>query len=290
MFELLQLVFIFYSLAFIDIALGKPVSSATLLSPVHPQGNQIETIGICQGLEGDSTIRIMVGSDNSRTLIDTTRPSFVQSLVHCAGKAPKPQRGRCDDEAIRVAWNCQKLDFSKDDTPELKAMVDPILERCNTKPSQPPSVLMLGLGGGIKPSYLKMKCPGISVTTVEKNPNVVTVAKDFFAFSGDVIVQDMHKALKDLARKGRRFDVVVSDIGHRVVLDKEDMRSASALLNSNGLVLEKLSEPKLEPNQMMMFKTFLSGVTEKQLPRKAGRRGSIILFGSKKDAGAVTPQ
>eukprot|EP00746_Dinoflagellata_sp_MGD_P011809 gnl/MRDRNA2_/MRDRNA2_124913_c0_seq1.p1 gnl/MRDRNA2_/MRDRNA2_124913_c0~~gnl/MRDRNA2_/MRDRNA2_124913_c0_seq1.p1 ORF type:complete len:306 (+),score=70.05 gnl/MRDRNA2_/MRDRNA2_124913_c0_seq1:118-1035(+) len=240
-----------------------------------------EKVGVCQGLPGDSTVRITVSSNNSRTLIDTTRLTWVQSQVQCTGKAPKPMHGRCDDEAIRAAWKCESIDFSKVNTPNFRAMVDPILKRCEAKPSAPPSVLWLGLGGGTQPSYLKSKCPGIDVITVEKNQNVVTVAKNFFAFSGKVMVQDMHAALKDLARKGQRFDAVVSDVGHGVVLGKEGMKSASALLNPNGMVLEKTGASDLEQEQRM-FNDFLGHVNQINLPKKDdSRQRNFVLVGLK---------
>ena len=59
----------------------------------------------------------------------------------------------------------------------------------------------------------------------------------------------MHTALKDLARKGRHFDAVISDVGHGVVLGKEGMHSTYALLNSDGVVLEKMSTQELEREQ-----------------------------------------
>lgn len=238
-------------------------------------------IGSCQGVNGDDTVRIEVRSDNSRTLTDTTRPGFVQSMVRCVGKAPKPMHGSCDDEEVRAAWKCANADFSISTTPYFKAMVDPIVAQCHHEQSTTLSVLMLGLGGGIKPSYLKAKCKGINVTSVEKNPNVVTAARNFFAFTGDVVVNDMHVALKDLAREGRHFDAVVSDVGYRVVLGEEGMRNAFALLNPNGLVLEKLSESDLGPEQLKVFKSFLGDVAEIKLPWPDGRRASVILSGRK---------
>jgi len=251
------------------------------------QDGQNPAVGICQGLHGDPTVRITVSADNSRTLVDTTRLSWVQSRVQCTGKAPKPLRGKCDDEMIRAAWKCENIEFPKENAfpPNFKAMVDPILSRCKGDSSASPSVLMLGLGGGILPSYLQMKCPGINVVTVEKNANVVTVAKDFFAFTGKVIVQDMHTALKDLARKGRRFDAVVSDVGHGVVLGKEGMHSTYALLNPDGIVLEKMSQPDLE-RESKVFHDFLGHVAQTNLPKIDGSQRNFILFGSRGGADA----
>lgn len=243
-------------------------------SHVH---NLRSNIGVCEGFNGDDTVRIEVSPDNTRTLIDSARPQFVQSVIKCVGNAPELLHGKCDDDTIRAAWKCNQADFSKDQefSPYFKAVVNPILDRCHADPSAPPSVLMLGLGGGSKPSYLKAKCPGINVTSVELNPNVVTVAEDFFAFTGDVIVEDMHAALKELANEGRHFDAVINEVGHRVVLGEEGMNNTASLLNPNGIVLEKLSESDLGPEQLKVFKAYLGDVSEIKLG------GSIILSGHK---------
>merc|ERR1711879_638383 len=124
---------------------------------------------------------------------------------------------------------------------------------------------MLGLGGGIMPTYLEAKCPGIKIINVDYNQDVVTAARDFFAFTGDVIVQDMHDTLKDLASKQMRFDFIFADTGQEV-LDDNDMRNVYDILKPSGMVIENLPDRGLVARQIRTFKAFLDNVEDQQVP------------------------
>lgn len=258
------------------------VDGAFISDDNYGVGNDDHDVGVCQGINGDDTIKVVVNADNSRLLLDTTRPGFIQSELQCLGKAPQPLHGKsfkCDDDEVRTAWKCSKADFSNPNfVSEWQQMIlDKIIKQCHAQPSAPPSVLMMGLGGGIMPTYLESKCPGIKVVTVEHNPNVVAAARDFFAFTGDVVVQDMHVALTDLSKKARHFDFIVADVGHRVVLGKSGMRDAALMLKPNGMVVENLSEPDLRAGQLQAFKAFLGNVHDRQFGQ------NVIIDGTKVD-------
>merc|ERR1712113_934212 len=106
----------------------------------------------------------------------TTQPGFIQSELRCVGKAPLPIRGRCDEELIREAWKCSQADFSTANLAYRKSILDEIVSHCHARPGTPPSVLMLGLGGGIIPTFLETHCPGVQVLSVEKDRNMVAAA------------------------------------------------------------------------------------------------------------------
>jgi spermidine synthase len=63
---------------------------------------------------------------------------------------------------------------------------------------QPQRVLIIGLGGGTIPSFLRKHYPRTTIDIVDIDPDVVDVAKRFFGFQEDA---NMHVCVKD----GRRF-------------------------------------------------------------------------------------
>jgi spermidine synthase len=63
---------------------------------------------------------------------------------------------------------------------------------------EPRRVLIVGLGGGTVPSFLRKHFPKMTIDAVELDPDVVDVAKRFFGFREDAA---MHAYVKD----GRKF-------------------------------------------------------------------------------------
>jgi spermidine synthase len=63
---------------------------------------------------------------------------------------------------------------------------------------KPRSALVIGLGGGTIPSFLRKRFPGLKIDAVDIDPGVVEVAKSHFGFRED---ERMHAHVED----GRRF-------------------------------------------------------------------------------------
>ncbi|CAE7201292.1 unnamed protein product [Symbiodinium pilosum] len=140
-------------------------------------------------------------------------------------------------------------------------------------------MLVLGLGGGVIPTYLETFCPGTKVLSVDNNPDVVKAAQDFFAYRGETVVQDLHHALDDLSRsRPESFDAIVTDVGHNIKLDRKDMHYVTKLLKPDGLLVENLSTPSYAADQLLMYKEFLGQVSEEV------SAGNHILFGSNEAA------
>eukprot|EP00435_Cladocopium_sp_Y103_P046697 s1471_g13.t1 len=124
------------------------------------------------------------------------------------------------------------------------------------------NVLVLGLGGGTIPSFLRTKCPGSHVVAVDNNANVVRAARDFFAFDGEAIVDDVHRALTKLsATKAGTFDAIVTDVGHNIHLDRKDLGNVVRLLKPDGVLMENLSTPSFADEQVALYKDFLGDVS-----------------------------
>lgn len=81
---------------------------------------------------------------------------------------------------------------------------------------KPKNALILGLGAGFVPRMLMDKVPGIKITSIEINPKMVTIAKDYFDLPPfntpdsqlKVVVQDARVWVKNC---DTRFDAIVLD-------------------------------------------------------------------------------
>lgn len=77
---------------------------------------------------------------------------------------------------------------------------------------EPKRVLIVGLGGGTIPSFLRKHYPKLAIDIVDIDPAVVTVAKDYFGFKEDdlmkVHVADGRKFIED---SPGRYDIIFLD-------------------------------------------------------------------------------
>lgn len=79
-------------------------------------------------------------------------------------------------------------------------------------PRKPRSVVVIGLGAGMVPSLLSARAPEIATTSIELDPEVVEVAKKYFAFApgahGRIVVGDGRRVLD---RDVPQADVIIVD-------------------------------------------------------------------------------
>jgi spermidine synthase len=77
---------------------------------------------------------------------------------------------------------------------------------------QPKRLLIIGLGGGTLPSFLRRHYPQMTIDIVDIDPEVVAVAKRYFDFKEDdrmhVFVQDGRKFIEDCRQP---YDVIMLD-------------------------------------------------------------------------------
>ncbi|EFO17014.2 hypothetical protein LOAG_11489 [Loa loa] len=80
-------------------------------------------------------------------------------------------------------------------------------------------LLVLGLGGGVLPSFLHIKFPSMSVVAVELDQKMVEIAKQWFSFNSDprltVVIGDALTYVDELAEEedeSRLFDAIFIDV------------------------------------------------------------------------------
>ncbi|KAL1022484.1 hypothetical protein UPYG_G00028340 [Umbra pygmaea] len=80
----------------------------------------------------------------------------------------------------------------------------------------PVTVLLVGLGGGGLPQFLRDFVPGARVEVVELDPAVLEVAQGWFGFTPDdrltVTLGDGLERINDLERGGNQYDVIMFDV------------------------------------------------------------------------------
>lgn len=110
----------------------------------------------------------------------------------------------------------------------------------------PRNILIIGLGGGTLPSALARIVPEATIDSVEIDPAVVEVAKEYFGFETGpgqrVFVEDGRQFVQRAAREGRRYDIVMLDAfdvdyipPH--LLTVEFFHEIKSILTENGLVV-----------------------------------------------------
>src|SRR5690606_34262980 len=83
-----------------------------------------------------------------------------------------------------------------------------------TKPN-PSRILIVGLGGATLPTALASILPDATIDTVEIDPAVVRVAKQYFGYKTGprqrVFVEDGRAFIERVHKQGERYDIVMLD-------------------------------------------------------------------------------
>ena len=87
-----------------------------------------------------------------------------------------------------------------------------------------PRILVLGLGGGCLPSFLRASIPHAAITAVEIDKIVVEIAQKYFRLPNDVevVIEDALQFVEEQQSSGNSFDVVIVDI------DTKDLKATSS--------------------------------------------------------------
>jgi spermidine synthase len=110
---------------------------------------------------------------------------------------------------------------------------------------EPRSILVIGLGGGTLPRALMKVLPDAGIDTVEIDPAVVRVAKQYFDFKPharvSVAEQDGRVFVKRAIREQRRYDLIMLDaFDHEYIpehlLTQEFLREVKTLLAPGGVL------------------------------------------------------
>lgn len=110
---------------------------------------------------------------------------------------------------------------------------------------EPRRILIIGLGGGAMPTVLQKILPAATVDTVELDPSVLKVARQFFGFSPvkstSVFVEDGRVFVKRAQRQGIKYDLVILDAFDHVyvpehMLTRDYLLEVKALLAQDGVL------------------------------------------------------
>jgi spermidine synthase len=128
--------------------------------------------------------------------------------------------------------------------------------------TSPKSVLIIGLGGGALPSFLRHYFPDTRVTVVELDPDVIAVAKKFFAFKEDdrcrAVCGDGRKFIED---SKDQYDLIYLDAYGsedipRALATAEFLRAVKARVSPNGIIASNISGPSANPLYYRMIATY----------------------------------
>ena len=134
---------------------------------------------------------------------------------------------------------------------------------------EPRRILVVGLGGGTLPMFLRAHYPAATIDVAEIDPEVVDVAKKFFGF-----VEDEH--MRAHVGDGREFiekappgdyDIIFLDaFGAREVprhlTTREFLRITRRALRSNGVVVSNVWRPASNPLYGSMVRTYQEAFEE----------------------------
>jgi spermidine synthase len=144
---------------------------------------------------------------------------------------------------------------------------------------QPRDVLMVGLGGGTMPRWLRAHYPEARIVNVEFDPEVVRIAKEYFDFVPD---ENMEVVIKDARRwlrtTDQRFDLILLDAFHGgyipfhlttrefLIMVREHLKPGGAVC-ANTWVSQSLAERESATYQAVFdgFHHYLGGHTANRI-------------------------
>jgi spermidine synthase len=129
---------------------------------------------------------------------------------------------------------------------------------------RPQSVLVVGMGGGALPLYLRNRYPSVVVDAVEYDPAVVRVARDYFGVMEDKRLHVIQGDGRDAVRNAdRRYDAIILDAfgaedypPHLVTA--EFFEEVRAKLAPGGVVIANLLGRSHNARYVDMLGTFLT--------------------------------
>lgn len=149
--------------------------------------------------------------------------------------------------------------------------------------SQVRRVLVVGLGGGSLPSFLRRHYPQATIDVVEIDPEVINVAKQFFEFRED---REMHAHLADgrafIEAVRRPYDIVFLDaFGSDSVPEKlttvEFLQAVRRAVAPGGVVVGNIWGPHANRLYHSMVRTYRSQFEELAVLEVRGAGNKILI-------------
>lgn len=148
---------------------------------------------------------------------------------------------------------------------------------------KPRRILMVGLGGGAMPMFLRRNDPDVVIDVAELDGEVVNVAKRFFGFKEDskmkVHVGDGRKFIETTEN---RYDIIFldaygSDSIPYSLATREFLRAVREKLNDGGVVIANVWGPRSNTLYGSMVKTYLDVFGELHIVQSMGSENRILL-------------
>ena len=180
-----------------------PVGGSPSVPIYSPSEAQYKSTTIASGslASGDSYIveDVMINQrSGSRRLLFTSNARAIQSEMgfHISGEKKK-----------RKVFEPRRLFFSIHQFMAAALLLAP-------PRTASPRILVLGLGGGCLPSFLRASIPHAAITAVEIDKIVVEIAQKYFRLPNDVevVIEDALQFVEEQQSSGNSFDVVIVDI------------------------------------------------------------------------------
>jgi spermidine synthase len=154
----------------------------------------------------------------------------------------------------------------------------------------PKRFLVVGLGGGTMPMFLRKRYPEASIDAVDIDPDVVHVAKEYFGFREDermrAHVADGRKFIEEVRS---RYDVIFLDaFGSRSVPQHlttvEFLQAVRRGLSPQGVVVGNIWSRELNPLYDAMVRTYQEVFDDVYVIEVAGTGNRIVLAVPRKRA------
>lgn len=153
---------------------------------------------------------------------------------------------------------------------------------------KPQNVLVVGLGGGTIPGFLRKRFPDMRIDVVEIDPGVVEVAMSHFGFREDA---RMHAYVTDgrqfIERAGRLYDIIFLDafgadsIPYQLVT-REFLAGVRRALTPRGVVIGNIWGRESNPLYDSMVKTYQAVYEEVSTVAVHGANNRIVVASPRK--------
>lgn len=154
----------------------------------------------------------------------------------------------------------------------------------------PARALIVGLGGGTLPMFLRKHYPEAEIEAVDIDPDVVAVAKDYFGFKEDArmraVVADGRKFVEETAKP---YDIVFldafgSDSVPAHLTTREFLQAVRKALSPSGVVVGNIWSRYSNPLYDAMVRTYQEVFDDLYILEVEGTGNRILLALPRKDS------
>lgn len=155
---------------------------------------------------------------------------------------------------------------------------------------KPQNVLVVGLGGGTIPGFLRKRFPDMRIDVVEIDPGVAEVARSHFGFREDA---RMHAYVADgrhfIERAGRLYDIIFLDaygidsVPYQLAT-REFLVGVSRALTPRGVVISNIWGRESNPLYDSMVRTYQAVYDEVYTVDVHGANNKIVVASPRKRA------